>query len=128
VGVVVGLTGCSPDLLIWGPDGARVIDTTERLIDAAASEDDEPLACPDSEADFGEPPDWRGLSAGEPERISDFWEDQADLGATWSINLEGSASGSKPGTTQPGDVFYLDEDGALCVIDIAWATIVSVSD
>ena len=36
-----GLTGCSANMLIWGPEGTRVIETTEQLIDAAASSDPE---------------------------------------------------------------------------------------
>lgn len=125
----MALTGCAGvvDLLIWGPDGARVIDTTELLVATSLEGEDTPLACTDSDADFGDPADWQGLSAGEPERISEFWKEQAALGATWSINLEGTAPDVEPGDTQPGDVFYREDGGELCVIDIVWVTIESIS-
>lgn len=121
------LTGCSAaDLIIWGPEGASVIQTTEHLIEAAAAAEADALACEDSAAEYREPENWSNLSAGEPERISGFWQAQADLGATWSINLEAAHVGV--GDSIPGDVFYREDGGKLCVVDIAWSTVEFVSE
>jgi hypothetical protein len=123
--LAVALTGCSPDLLIWGPDGARVIDTTEQAIAAASADDMTAFACADSAADFGEPEDWRGLSAGEPEGFTaDYWPDQAALEPDWSINLEMGGS-AEDGRVFPGDLFFRDADDGLCIVDIAWWTVES---
>ncbi|MFV0428830.1 MAG: hypothetical protein ACK5KO_05355 [Arachnia sp.] len=64
------LAACSVDTVIWGADGAKVIETTEHLIQAAAAGEGEDIACVDSNIDFGTPGDWEGLAAGEPERFS----------------------------------------------------------
>lgn len=120
------LTGCSIDSVIWGPDGARVIQTTEELIDAMADGNPTDLICPDSAADLGEPSDWVGLSAGEPEHFfADYWDKQVPLDPQWNINLEGLPEGLAPGSTFPGDVFYRETADGLCVIDIAWSTLVA---
>jgi hypothetical protein len=117
------LTGCSLDSVIWGPDGARVIETTEELVGAMADGDRTDLICADSAAELGEPSDWLGLSAGEPERFSaGYWDEQVPLDPQWNINLEGLPRGLTPGSTFPGDVFYRETDEGLCVIDIAWST------
>lgn len=118
------MTGCSVDTLIWGPDGAQVIETTELLIrDLSAGEPSE-IICDDSVADLGEPTDWAGLSAGEPEHFTgEYWMEKAALDPQWMINLEGLLDGSTGGDAYPGDVFYRDADNRLCVIDIAWSTI-----
>lgn len=124
-GVLVTVAaGCSLDTVIWGPDGAHVIETTEQLIHAAASGEADALGCADSTADFGEPEDWESLSAGEPERFnSEYWPDQALLDPSWSINLELGAEGGVSGQVLPGDVFYRETDDGLCIADIAWSTI-----
>ncbi|WP_308289069.1 hypothetical protein [Microbacterium trichothecenolyticum] len=120
------LTGCSIDSVIWGRDGARVIQTTEELIDAMAEGNPTDLICADSAADLGRPSDWTGLSAGEPEHFfADYWEEQVPLDPQWNINLEGLPEGVTPGSTFPGDVFYRDTGEGLCVIDIAWSTLVA---
>lgn len=114
------LTGCSIDSLIWGSDGAQVIQTTEKLVSDLASGETSDIVCMDSVADFGAPSDWSGLSAGEPEEFSaEYWE--------WSINLEGPPEGAMPGTHYPGDIFYRDIDDGLCVIDVSWSTLVAVN-
>jgi len=119
------LAGCSVDTLIWGPDGAQVITTTEALIQDLESGETSDLVCEDSEADLGVPDDWDGLSAGEPERfVADFWEEQVPLDPQWSIDLEGLPDGAVPGEEHPGDVFYRDTDDGLCVIDVAWPTLI----
>ena len=122
----VGLTGCSLDSVIWGTDGARVIQTTEELIDAMAGGNPTDLVCADSEAELGGPSDWLGLSAGEPEHFfADYWEEQVPLDPQWNINLEGLPEGLAPGSAFPGDVFYRETDEGLCVIDVAWSTLVA---
>jgi hypothetical protein len=124
--LVATLSGCvALDLVIWGPGGARVIATTEEVIDAASAGDFDSFACADSVADFGEPGDWQGLSAGEPERfVPEYHDDQVALDPAWSINLELGPEEPAPGLEFPGDVFYRETDDGLCVIDIGWATVV----
>ncbi len=113
------------DSVIWGPGGARVIETTEQFIDAASAGDAGAFVCAGSEAELGEPQDWDGLSAGEPGKFApEYWEDQAPLDPAWSINLELGAEGASTGRVFPGDVFYRDTGDGLCVVDIAWATVV----
>lgn len=125
---VGALSGCSAaDLLVWGPDGTRVIQVTDQLIEAAASGEAESLACDDSVADFRVSTTWVSVSVGEPERISEFWQTQVDLGATWSIDLESQPDSLAAGYPLPSDVFYREVDGALCVVDIVWATVAFVS-
>lgn len=122
----VTLTGCSIDSVIWGADGARVIQTTEELIDAMVEDDTTDIVCADSVAELGQPSDWVGLSAGEPEHFfADYWDEQVPLDPQWNINLEGLPKGLTPGSTFPGDVFYRETDEGLCVIDIAWSTLVT---
>lgn len=121
------LTGCSVDSLIWGSDGAQVIQMTEKLVSDLAVGQASEIVCMNSVADLGEPSDWSGLSAGEPEKfVAEYWDDQAALNPQWSINLEGLPEGAVPGSQHPGDVFYRETDDGLCVIDVAWATLVSV--
>ena len=120
------LTGCSIDSVIWGQDGARVIQTTEELVEAMADGSPTDLICEGSAAELGEPSDWVGLSAGEPERFfADYWDEQVPLDPQWNINLEGLPDGLTAGSTFPGDIFYREADEGLCVIDIAWSTLVA---
>lgn len=120
----VSLTGCSVDTLVWGNDGAQVIQTTGSLIEDLASGAASDLICDDAEADFGAASDWAGRSAGEPERfIAEHWDVQAHLDPQWSINLEGLPDGATAGDEFPGDVFYREADDGLCVIDVAWSTL-----
>lgn len=123
--LAVVLAGCSLDAVIWGPSGARVIETTETLIDEMASGEPSDLLCDDSIAVLGSPADWQGLAAGEPEQFfAEYWEDQVPLDPQWNINLEGLPDGIEPGSEFPGDVFYRETEDGLCVADIAWATLV----
>lgn len=127
VAVSATLSGCSIDSVIWGADGARVIQTTEALVDDMSSDESSNLICDESLAELGKATDWVGLSAGEPEHfVAKYWDEQAALDPQWSINLEGLPEGLTPGSTYPGDVFYRETDEGLCVIDIAWSTLVSV--
>ena len=120
------LAGCSIDTLIWGNGGAKVIQTTEKLVSDLASGQKSDVVCPDSVADLGTPGDWSGLSAGEPEEFfAEYWVDQVALDPQWSINLEGLPEGAVPGSHHPGNVFYRETDDGLCVIDVAWSTLVS---
>ncbi|MDJ0319921.1 hypothetical protein [Pseudarthrobacter sp. PS3-L1] len=121
------LAGCSVDSLIWGSNGAKVIEATEKLIADLAAGETSDLVCADSTADFGNPSDWSSLSAGEPEKFSGkYWKDQAALNPQWSINLEGLPEGASSGTTFPGDLFFRETGDELCVIDVAWATLSAV--
>lgn len=121
------LTGCAMDVLRWGPDGAQVIQTTEELIGDLSAGDPSDIICDDSAADLGEPTDWAGLAAGEPEHfVAEYWDEQVPLDPQWSINLENVPDGARPGDTYPGDVFYRATDEGLCVVDVAWWTIESL--
>lgn len=121
------LTGCSMDVLIWGPDGAHVIESTEKLMGDLASGETSGLVCADSTVDLGTPADWSELSAGEPEKFTaQYWPDQAALNPQWSINLEGLPAGAAPGNVYPGDVFFRETDDGLCMIDVAWVTLIAV--
>lgn len=100
---------------------------TEKLVSDLASGGTSDIVCMDSVADLGAPSDWSGLSAGEPEEFfAGYWIDQAALDPQWSINLEGLPEDAVPGIRYPGDVFYLETEDGLCVIDVAWATLVAV--
>lgn len=124
---VVTLTGCSIDTVIWGSDGARVIQTTETLIDALGSGETFDLVCDDAEPDLGAARDWEGRSAGEPERfVAEFWREQVTLDPQWNINVEGLPDGATPGDEFPGDVFYRETDDGLCVVDVTWSTLAYV--
>lgn len=114
------LTGCSVDTLIWRADGARVIGTTENLIQDLSKDGTTDLVCADAEVNVGTPKDWDGLSAGEPGRfVAEHWEAQVPLDPHWSINLEGLPSGATPGNERPVDVFFRETEGFVCVIDVA---------
>lgn len=119
------LASCSVDTLIWGPEGAGVIRTAEELVAAVADGGAEDLVCSGRELDLGEPQQWDGLSAEEPERfVEGYWEEQAELDPAWSINLSLPADRAVSGETFPGDVFFREIDGELCLVDIAWSTVV----
>lgn len=119
---VVLLSGCFVDTLIWGPNGARVIETTDAFIQAAASGDVRDFACAGASADFGQPDDWTGLSAGEPERFhAPYWPELASLDPAWNINVERTEPG-EPDERFPGDLFFRETADGLCVIDVAWST------
>lgn len=120
-------TGCSADTLIWGSDGAHVIEVTERIVADLASGGGSELVCADSEANLGATEDWQGLAAGEPEQfVAAFWDEQVALDPQWSINLEGLPDGATPGDEIPGDLFYRQSDDGLCLIDVAWSTLAPV--
>jgi len=111
------LAGCAVvDAVIWGPEGSRVIATTEQLIAGASGADATDLTCDDFVGDLGEPDAWSGLSAGEPEAFdAEASVDRPNLDATWRINLEGMGSGMSP-----TDVFYRETGDSLCVADVIW--------
>lgn len=122
--LAIVLAGCSVDTLIWGAEGARVIQTTEQLIVAAAAGDGASFVCEGNEPDLGEPEDWVGLSAEEPERfVAEYWPDQASLDPAWSINLSLPADRVASGLEFPGDVFYQETSDGLCLVDVAWSTV-----
>lgn len=123
----VTLTGCSVvDTLIWGNDGAQVIQTTEALIQDLASGKTSNLVCEEAEVELGTAQDWEGRSAGEPEHFfAEYWDEQVHLDPQWNINLEGLPDGAVPGDKHPGDIFYRETDDGLCVIDVVWSTLIS---
>lgn len=124
---IATLAGCSAvDTVIWGSEGAQVIQTTDDLIRDLAAGEESDLVCEGFAADLGTAADWIGRSAGEPERFSgDFWQAQAALDPQWNINVEGLPEGVAPGDTFPGDLFYRQSDEGLCVIDVVWSTLSS---
>ncbi|MGB4778871.1 hypothetical protein [Microbacterium sp.] len=121
---LVALTGCSINALVWGPDGARVVDTTEQLIAAADVGGQDAFACRDSAAVFGDAGVWEGLSAGEPEQSDpETSVDAPGVDATWRINLEGLSASALSGEEVPTDVFYRETETGVCVADVIWQTI-----
>lgn len=120
---IVGVlgAGCSVDSVVWGSDGAQVIETTERIIDAASEGNIDAYVCADSAPELRDSEDWKGLSAEEPERFTpEYWPEQAPLDPSWSINLSLPADRVNPGEEYPGDVFYRNTDGGLCLVAVAW--------
>ena len=129
---VVGVTalalvvsGCAVvDHVVWGADGAAVIRTTERFIDAAAAGDGASFVCDGHDPKLREPEDWAGMSAEEPEGFhAEFWADQAPLEPSWIISLSLPDERVAPGSEHPGVVFYRHADDELCVVDVAWSTV-----
>lgn len=105
-----------------------MIRTTDKLVNDVASGETSDLICTGSVVDLGTPSDWSGLSAGEPEKFApEYWADQVALDPQWNINLEGLPPGAVPGTSYPGDIFYHEGDDGLCVVDVVWTTLISVS-
>lgn len=125
VGIVGVLgAGCSVDSVVWGSDGAQVIETTERIIDAASEGDADAYVCTDSAPELRDPEDWKGLSAEEPGRFTpEYWPEQASLDPSWSINLSLPADRVNPGEEYPGDIFYRNTDTGLCLVAVAWWTV-----
>lgn len=113
------------DSVIWGNDGAQVIQATENLIEEVASGGEvADLVCEGFEANLGTAADWAGRAAGEPERFfADYWEDQVPLDPQWNINVEGLPDVAVAGDTFPGDVFFRETDEGPCLIDVAWSTL-----
>lgn len=124
VASVVALSGCSINVLLWGPDGGSVIDKTEQLIAAAPSGGQNSLACPGSAPDFGDASVWEGLAAGEPEQFDPATSvDRPRLDAGWRINLEGVGIDETSGREIPTDVFYRKTETSLCVADVIWQSL-----
>lgn len=122
----VSLAGCSADIVIWGSEGAQVIESTETLIRDIAADGTSELVCEGAEVELGTADDWAGRSAGEPEAFTpEVWEEQATLDPQWSINIEGLPAGVAQGDEFPGDVFYRETSEGYCVVDVAWSTLVS---
>ncbi|WP_417563870.1 hypothetical protein [Microbacterium sp.] len=120
----IALSGCSVDTLLWGTDGAEVIKTTERLIEAAAAGDADQFVCTGHDMDLRATDVWAGLSAEEPERfVAKYWPDQAPLDPAWSINLSLPPDRVASGVEYPGDLFYRQAGDGLCLVDIAWASV-----
>jgi hypothetical protein len=122
--VSVLLSGCSLNALIWGADGAEVIDTTNRFASAAAGGDVSGLICAGVDPRLGDPEDWVGVRAEEPEPFAPhYWPGQVDLDPDWSINVSVPIERVIEGALIPGDIFYRSTTNGLCVLDIAWRTV-----
>jgi len=122
--LAVVLSGCSHNTVLWGGDGAAVIDTTTDLIDAAAAGDADQYICEGQDPELRESADWEGLSAEEPERfVAKYWPDQVPLKPNWNIGLSLSAERVINGEEFPGYVFYRETDDGLCVVDVTWWTV-----
>ncbi|MBT2495151.1 hypothetical protein J7E45_05975 [Microbacterium sp. ISL-59] len=122
--LTVALSSCSMDTVIWGADGAGVIQTTEDLIDAAASGDADSYVCNGEEPELREPADWSGLSAEEPgDFVAEYWPDQALRDPDWTINLSLPEERVAGGEEFPGDVFYRETEDGLCLVDVVWSTV-----
>ncbi|WP_237682440.1 hypothetical protein [Microbacterium sp. B19(2022)] len=125
-GLAVLLSGCSLNTMLWGDDGAGVIETTEGLIDAATEGEAESYMCEGHDPELREPADWEGLSAEEPERfVADYWPDQVPLEPRWNIGLSLPTERVAGGVEFPGYVFYQETDDGLCVVDVTWWTVES---
>ncbi|WP_431798577.1 hypothetical protein [Microbacterium kunmingense] len=106
-----------------------MISVTDELVDDMTSGEPSQAFCEDFAADAGSPELWKGLSAGEPERfVSEYWPEQVALDPQWSINLEGLPEGVERWSRYPNYVFYRADGDELCIIDIAWATLVYKSE
>lgn len=124
---VTAVAGSGCTAMIWGADGARVIDATEQLIEDATPERETTLLCPDADVELGSETDRAGLSAGEPERFNpEYWEERVALDPQWNINLQGLPDGAESGDRIPGDLFFRMDEKGLCVIDVGWVTLESV--
>ncbi|MDF2582191.1 MAG: hypothetical protein K0R33_834 [Mycobacterium sp.] len=124
--LLVALTGCSVDSLIWGTEGAGVIQTTNRVIEAGQSGEAASFLCSTAEVDLGEPSDWQGLTAGEPEHFNpEYWAEQAPLEPAWNVNLQLEPERAVSGYAFPGDVFFQETEDGLCVLDVVWSTVTS---
>lgn len=121
----VVLSGCAGlNTLIWGQDGAAVISATETLIAAAAEDEASSMVCEGSTPELRSPSDWEGLAAEEPEKFDpDVREEFSSLDPQWSINLSLIGERARAGVEYPGDVFYRDNDGRLCLVAVRWSTI-----
>lgn len=122
--ITAALAGCSTDLLIRGPEGASVIETTEQLVDAAAAVDASAFVCDGYDPEMREPSDWEGVSAEEPEEfVPEYWEQMVPFDPDWSINLSLPTDRRTSGIEYPGDVFYQETNDGLCLVGVAWWTV-----
>lgn len=123
--LLIALTACSVNVLLWGPEDGRVIDTTEQLIAAAPGGEQGSFVCDGVTVDFGDASDWDGLSAGEPGPHDPTASvDRPGLDASWRINLEIGAIGIDETTRYvPSDVFFRETATDICVADIIWQTV-----
>ena len=104
-GGMLALTGCGVgERLLWGGGGYAVKQTTRSVIDAAAA-GVAPAVCDGVDVDLGEPDDWRGAGAGEPERID----------GRWHINVEVREGVPRGGEPMPGDLVFGETPGGLCL-------------
>lgn len=122
--LATALAGCTMDTVIWGAEGAEVIAETERLIAAAGEGDAEPFVCDGADPELREPVDWQGLSAEEPGAfVGEYWPEQVPVDPDWTINLSLPEGRVAAGEQFPGDVFYRTTDEGLCLVAVAWSTV-----
>lgn len=126
-GLAAVLSGCSPDLLIWGPEGSQVIARTDEVIASAQEGDLTSYLCEGADPEMGTAEDWQGLNAEEPERYSPMWAEvdpgSEELGPTWTINLSDDREQLTAGTRLPGQLYFTDGDDGLCVTHVGWVTV-----
>jgi hypothetical protein len=126
--LAVVLSSCSLNTLIWGADGAEVIETTDRFAEAAAEGDASSYICAGHDPRLGEPAEWEGVTGEEPERfVPEYWPTMVLLDPTWSINVYVPVERQVGGMQIPSDVFYRQSDQGLCVVDVVWATVASIN-
>ncbi|MCW3493587.1 hypothetical protein [Microbacterium sp. SSM24] len=105
-----------------------MIDTTNQFAQAAAEGDASSYVCVGQQPRLGEPADWAGVSAEEPERfVPEYWPNQAALDPAWSINVYVPSERQFEGMEMPGDVFFRQTDDGLCVVDVVWVTLTSLN-
>ncbi len=125
--LAVVLTGCSLNTVIWGADGAEVIDATEKVIAAASAGDGATFVCAGAEPEMGGAADWAGLAPEEPERfVAEYWPEAAAMDPAWSINLSLPEDRITNGMHAPSDIFYQQANEGLCVVHVEWSTIEGV--
>ncbi|CAM3756994.1 hypothetical protein MIFL109517_07515 [Micrococcus flavus] len=104
-GGMLALTGCGVgERLLWGEEGYAVKEAARSVIDAVAA-GEAPAVCDGVDVDFGEPDDWRGAGAGEPERID----------GRWHINVEVREGVPRVGEPMPGDLVFGETPDGLCL-------------
>lgn len=120
--VVAICAACTPSEAIWGPDGQAIRSTTQTLIDDIQKTGASELICDDATVDIGSRSDWTNRTPGEPEQMGGkSWPEQADLSASWLINLQGRPDGATASSTYPVFVFYRGSASSACVIDVEWS-------
>lgn len=122
IGLLAACVGCSTDQFVWGQEGAAVRSVSNEFVEQVRTAGDSAHLCTESNADLGDPADWAGLAAGEPEKYDgSSWEEYADLSPSWLINLSAAeVSGEDSQREVPAFLFFQGSGEDLCVVDVAW--------